>query len=34
MKGFLAIWAGVLLLNLLVWGGIVWVAIHFIHKLW
>jgi hypothetical protein len=34
MKGFWAIWAGMLLLNFLVGGGIVWAAIHFIHKLW
>lgn len=34
MFGFLVFWACIVLINLTLWGAAIYVAIHFILKLW
>jgi hypothetical protein len=31
---FIVVWLGVILINVLIWGGLIWAAIHFARKYW
>ena len=33
-KAFVAVWIGFLLINLAIWAAVIFVAVHFLEKVW